>query len=78
MIVVVTGGRTFGEGPKGEAQRRFLREVLLGAPRESLVPPPAAPLVERDMVRDFARSVLAEPLVDLETMRPLWAEGADR
>lgn len=29
-------------------------------------------------VRDFARSVLAEPLVDLETMRPLWAEGADR
>lgn len=34
--------------------------------------------VERDMVRDFARSVLAEPLVDLETMRPLWAEGADR
>lgn len=52
--------------------------LYLGAPRESLVPPPAAPLVERDMVRDFARSVLAEPLVDLETMRPLWADGADR
>lgn len=38
--------------------------LYLGAPRESLVPPPAAPLVE--------------PLVDLETMRPLWADGADR
>jgi len=28
---------------------------VLGAPRESLVPPPAAPLVERDMVRDFVQ-----------------------
>lgn len=28
MIVVVTGGRTFGEGPKGEMQKHLLREVL--------------------------------------------------
>lgn len=28
MIVVVTGGRTFGEGPKAEIQRFLLREVL--------------------------------------------------
>jgi hypothetical protein len=63
----------FARVPAGEGSGLYL-----GAPRESLVPPPAAPLVERDMVRDFARSVLAEPLVDLETMRPLWAEGADR
>jgi len=62
----------------GEALRLKGSGLYLGAPRESLVPPPAAPLVERDLVRDFARSVLAEPLVDLETMRPLWAEGADR
>lgn len=64
---------SFARVPAGEGSGLYL-----GAPRESLVPPPAAPLVERDMVRDFARSVLAEPLVDLETMRPLWAEGADR
>lgn len=63
----------FARVPAGEGSGLYL-----GAPRESLVPPPAAPLVERDPVRDFARSVLAEPLVDLETMRPLWAEGADR
>ena len=63
----------FARVPAGEGSGLYL-----GAPRESLVPPPAAPLVERDPVRDFARSVLAEPLVDLEAMRPLWAEGADR
>jgi len=67
----VPSGRT--RVPAGEGSGLYL-----GAPRESLVPPPAAPLVERDMVRDFARSVLAEPLVDLEAMRPLWADGADR
>lgn len=54
----------------------WLRRIGAGGGKQD--PPPAAPLVERDMVRDFARSVLAEPLVDLETMRPLWAEGADR
>lgn len=28
MIVVVTGGRTFGEGSKGPTQKHLLREVL--------------------------------------------------
>lgn len=62
------GGRT--RVPAGEGSGLYL-----GSPRDSLVPPPAAPQAERARARGVALEALSAPTMGPEELRLLWAEG---
>ncbi len=62
------GGRT--RVPAGEGSGLYL-----GSPRDSLVPPPAAPQAERARARGVALEALSAPTMGPEEFRLLWAEG---
>ncbi len=49
--------------------------LYLGSPRDSLVPPPAAPQAERARARGVAFEALSAPTMGPEELRLLWAEG---
>jgi hypothetical protein len=49
--------------------------LYLGSPRDSLVPPPAAPQAERSRARGVALEALSAPTMGPEELRLLWAEG---
>ena len=64
----VADGRT--RVPAGEGSGLYL-----GSPRDSLVPPPAAPQAERARARGVALEALSAPTMGPEEFRLLWAEG---